>query len=257
MTNDALNAAISDAAHWRMLWDGGLAWVAGPFLAAPACMLSAGALIMRRWPAPQLPRPAAPLAIGSALRPATSVTEQGATPAADKIYYVDVERVSGGGVIAPEVGRLAQPAVYDGASDYVGAIPNPPLHVKAVQNPDGKLRLEWVYNPAGEQATPAAFHIYSDEGGGALMTPALDTVSYVPGQRHYSYTLPGDAWDGWQFLVLAQTAAGVRSLAPLPTGGVSESYGLYANDAILTASRLATAPDAPQVVQAGSKGEAT
>jgi len=247
MDRAQLNAAQLDAAAWRMRWDRAVGWMCGPCQLQPRPF--AGGLILRRWPAPKYPRPTAPAAVGFAPRTASYVTSgQSVTTGTNEVWIFVVDRVSAGGVLTEGRMRAAQPVPFNATATPLAAIPNPPLDMHTEQGPDGKLWIHWTYHETDQQVAPDKFYIYSDSGTGTLSGTAIDSVSYIPGCRHYAYQLATDGWDGWMFLVLAETAARVKSLAALPNrGGCSPTYGLAA-DAARSAARLATAPTAPGAV---------
>lgn len=249
-TVDRLNAQFSDDAHWRMLWDAGLRWVACGSEINPACFLSDGALILRRWKGRKYDRPVGGEAIGFALRPGMTVIEHGGVAwAPDTVYWLLVERVSGGGVVTDGGGRTAQPVVRGGDRACVGGLPNPALRVTPRQGTDGALWLYWHYNVRGQQAQPAGFRIYSDYGTGTLDPTPIASAPYIEDQALYFVRLAiTEDWDGWQFLVLSETAAAVQGLAAVPDGSdLSAAYGLAAIDAVAIAHRQVAAPAAPDL----------
>ncbi len=241
------NAAQLDAAAWRMRWDRAVGWACGPCQLQPRPF--AGGLILRRWKVPKYPRPTAPAAVGFAPRTAAYVTEGASvTTDASEVWIYAVDRVSAGGVLTEARMRTARAVPFTDAAVPLSGIPNPPLDVHAEQGPDGKLWIHWAYHETDQQVAPDKFYIYSDSGSGTLSSTAIASVSYIPGCRNYAYRLASDDWDGWMFLVLAETVARVKSLAALPNrAGCSPTYGLAA-EAARIATRQATAPTATEAV---------
>jgi hypothetical protein len=248
MDNDQLNAGELDRAASRKRWDGGLAWLGSPSRCG-GWLCGAGGLILRRWGPRKYPHGRYPVAVGFASRPATAVAEHGGvTRDADTIYWYGVDRVSGAGTSADELGRNAQCVVTDGAGDWVGPLPNPPLAARFVQRGDGKLWGLWVYNPCGQQVAPHHFAIYTDYGTGTFGGTPLATVAYMAGCHRYAWCYAGSDWDGWALTVLAVNADSVRSLTPVRDGrGVSDVYGLNAPGVALARRRISASPAAPQV----------
>lgn len=56
----------------------------------------------------------------------------------------------------------------DGAGDPETLTPNPPYRLSARAVADGKIRLTWEHNAAGEQIRPFQWNIYHDDGGGTI-----------------------------------------------------------------------------------------
>lgn len=252
MDNAQLNSVFASAARWRLRHDFGLARACAFSRLNPVPHTTTGHLLLRRWRGTKAPRPTFAATIGFARRPDTVVDEgAGVTWADDAVYWLAADRVNAGAICSPVDHRAAQPVVRS-AGDDVGLLPNPPVDVTLRQGGDGKLWISWGYNPAGQQAVPALFAIYSDAGGGgALDGDPLATVPYVAGRIAYTWRYSGDDWDQWRFLVLAETTGGVKSLATLPNGrGLSTSYGLAAMDAILTARRCVSTLVEPGVFNA-------
>lgn len=246
MDNGQVNAAFAGHARWRLRHDWGLARACAFSRLNPVSHTTTGHLLLRRWRGQRSPRPLFTSTIGFAQRPAIQVAEgDGVTWPDDAIYWVAVDRISPGGIAARDSARLARPVVHADGAD-VGLLPNAPTDVRVRQGSDGKLWVTWAYNPADEQVAPYAFSIYSDAGLGALDEEAIGTVPYERGRHYYSWRYAGDDWDGWRWLVLAETEAGVQSLASLPAGrGVSNFYGLAAIDAAQAAARIASPPASP------------
>lgn len=225
MDLNQINAVESDFAHCAMRWDGGLGWICSPVAFNPLCMLSEGALILRRWTGAKYPIPEHPVAIGFALRPATTVEDQSTSGPASAVAWYMVERLSGGGIVSPEGGDQAQPAAFDAGGVHMGVMPNPPVCVTLTETAAG-LQLAWLYNPLHQQVAPVRFNIYTDYGTGTLNATPVATVTYVAGKTFYVW-LRTATWAGYQWLVVAESAAGVLSLAELPgRRELSAVYGL-------------------------------
>ena len=220
------NARISDAAHWQMRWDGGLAWLcSGPRL-APRMISAAGGLLLRRWLHSQFPKPAQAPVVGIALAGATQVNATAETPVVNAIHWYEVSRVNAAGLSDAGDGSRAMPVAYDKDGLDVGALPNPPLHVAVVPYAGGWSLLTWYYNELGQQVAPDHFALHHDSGTGVISDTPFATVAYVAGQAYYQNRWIGPAWAGYRIAVAAVSAAGVRSLLALEDDrGLSPSYG--------------------------------
>ncbi len=77
-----------------------------------------------------------------------------------------------------------------GAGTLGAATPNPIQGLNVRPTSDGKFVVSWRYDDLGQGTAPVTFRIYSDNttpGTVDYATP-LATVTYVAGQRFYSYT---------------------------------------------------------------------
>jgi len=250
MTQNQLNAWLLATAWFRRNWDAGAAWVGGPRLGALLGPNRGGALILRRWSGPKYPRPPFTPAVGFALGSATEVTiAAGVAATPNIVYWIGVDKMDGVGLMTEEHGRLAEAMVFDEEGAHIGPMPNPPIGLQIRQGADGKLWLHWAYNPTRAQAAAVVFHVYSDLGTGTVQPTPVASIAAQPGMGRYVWRYDLDDWDGWLFTIVAESEAGVQSLAPQPHGaGCSLIHGFDAGPARHVALRVGAPPATPQRV---------
>lgn len=110
-------------------------------------------------------------AVGAAPAGATTIkTFTGyALPASSTVSF-GLRAVSPGGVSEANVG-LVQTLRTNGSGVPITPAPNAPTNLIASPRAGGKIGLSWQYRPTGQQAAPAAYAVYHDDGTG--------TVDYV------------------------------------------------------------------------------
>lgn len=217
------NAVAADAGAWAALVDAGLAWMLGASPCNPLCFAGDGAALLRRWTGGRSPVEPPPT-VGVARRPAATLTDRSLAATAGKIHYYRADRLNGGGAVTR--GRDVR-WVACTAGGVLVAVPNPVTDFDAVETRDGALRLTWWYNPVDQQAEPEYFYIYTDAGTGTISSTYHARVAYRRGNYAYTWT-KASGWAGWQWVVLAETAARVKSPTALLRGGVAQDYGLPA-----------------------------
>lgn len=97
--------------------------------------------------------------------------------------------------------------------DVTERVPNGVYALSAKTVAGDKIRLNWFYCPLDQEASPAVFHIYGDDGAGRLdLDSVLATVPYQ-GRRSYSFLSESLAVGPHVFALAAETGDGIVSLA--------------------------------------------
>lgn len=103
----------------------------------------------------------------SSATPAAIATFPGSVLDADTTYQFALRAVGRGGV--EETNQTVALLVRtDGDGVPGGAAPNPPVRLQAVAVSGGRIVLHWRHERAGEQAAPATWRIYHDNGTGTM-----------------------------------------------------------------------------------------
>ena len=131
---------------------------------------------------------ASALVVGAAGEGATTIrTFPWVTHDASTAYVYRLTAVNGGGV-EDWTEEVVAETVFDDLSDWVGARPNPAADLRVTPAAGGKFVLRWTYSREGEQAEPAAFRVYHDNGTGAVdFETVIATVTCRRGRFHYRY----------------------------------------------------------------------
>jgi len=122
-------------------------------------------------------------------------------------YFYAVRRVSGTG--KTERGTLAVVKLsLDEQSKRRAPRPQGVREVRAQLTGAGRIHLGWWYVPLGQQAEPANFAVYGDNGTGTIDYESV--LAEVPYTGRYYYSYEGDAGDSkeYRFSVRAVAADG-------------------------------------------------
>jgi len=254
MDNNQRNARVSMLARGRRKMDPALRYAGGCF-GSPHWLQNQGVAILRRWQGEKYPVPFIPQGVGFALRPESDVQSfAGAAYANDTVYYHSIDRVSPAGVVSSSRHEHAQMAVW-GGSGNVGPVPNMPVRMARRQVAGPRVLVTWIYNEAGQQATPATFEVFSDGGTGTMnWTTPIGSIAYVEGRNYFGWRSGIIAAGDRQYSVRAKTVGGVYSLAALVGDIHIGGIGSYVPPAgthgisIQVKTAVPAAPETPGVI---------
>ena len=157
---------------------------------------------------------ASALIVGAAGAEATTIrTFPWVTHDASTTYAYRLTAVNGGGVEDWTEEVIAE-TEFDVQGDWVGARPNAPADLRVAPAAGGKFVLRWTYSGEGEQAEPAVFRVYHDNGTGTVdFETVIATVTHGRGRFHYRYLSEAFA-NGTRvrWVVRAVSAAGVEEV---------------------------------------------
>lgn len=76
---------------------------------------------------------------------------------------------------------------FDGSGMWIGSLPNAPTDLQAAPLSLGRVVVRWTYLPQGEQASPAGFNLYTNEGREIDYGSLAGQVPYRAGRVHYEH----------------------------------------------------------------------
>lgn len=178
---------------------------------------------------------AAAAIIGAAGADATTIrTFPWVAHEASTSYVYGLTAMSGGGV-ENVIDEVLSHTAFDAAGEWVGARPNAPSDLRVTPTAGGRFVLQWNYTRDGEQAEPAQFNVYHDNGTGAVDFEHLAAmVDYRRGQFCYTYSSEAFAHAACiRWVVRAASAAGVEEANEMAVGGWAEAQAPPVNPAVL------------------------
>jgi len=157
--------------------------------------------------------------------------------APDSETFYAARRISGTGKQEFNSGVLVRVAL-DAEGRIRQAKPNPVQRMWTRQIHGGRIRISWWYWPIGEEAKPAWFHVYGDDGSGQMdYENPMAQVNYNGRYFYFCETEPLEAGKTYQFSVRAVTEKGVDN----------------GNAAVTEATVDLTGPAAATMVRAGCR----
>jgi hypothetical protein len=146
--------------------------------------------------------------------------------AVDTTYTYRLTAIGGGGVEEDGTESVADVS-FGPEGAWVGARPNPVRNLRVRPRAGGRMELRWAYAEAGQDAPPAWFAVFTDDGSGVIDYGApVATVPYQFGAREYRFVTDGYAHGTrLEWAVRAVTAEGVDDGGTETVTGWADSGG--------------------------------
>lgn len=113
----------------------------------------------------------------------------------------------------------------DGGGDLFGPIGNQVNHLRLTPLADAKFRINWLYDPVDQPATPTGFKVYRKIPTG-LYTLQDSAVLYKDGRNKYSLTTASSLDNGQEYYFQVRTYKGADELSTIDyVSGIADDTG--------------------------------